>query len=136
MYLYGQFVRFYLHSPILGGSKMIDFELCYVVYIAWHIVDVKLVKFTKTFMFDKIFPFQTKFTTLLVSNIPSSLLSRFWESDSDVKLIILEEASTGSCWWSDDRIEIEVSLIVSAPIDKVSPASTIQIKNKQREKKS
>ena len=84
-------------------------------------------------MFDKIFAFQNKFTKLIVSNIPSSLLSRLRESDSDVKLVILDAAPTGSCWCSDDRIEIEVSLIVSAPIDERSPASTTKIKNKETE---
>ena len=84
-------------------------------------------------MFDKIFAFQNKFTKLIVSNIPSSLLSRFWESDSDVKLVILDEASTGS--WCSDELKIVVSLIVSASIDEVSPASTTKIKNKQRDRK-
>jgi hypothetical protein len=113
---------------------MLEYELCCVVYIAWHIVNVMLVSSTKTLMFDKIFPFQTKFTKLIVSNIPSSLLSRLWESTSDVKLVILDEAPTGCCWCSDDRIEIEVSLIVWAPIGEKSPASTTKIKNKQRDR--
>ena len=36
---------------------MLEFELSYEVYIAWYIVDVMLVKFTKIFIFDNIMPF-------------------------------------------------------------------------------
>ena len=93
-----------------------------------------LQKTQKLFMFDLIFLFQTNFTTLLASNIPLSLLSRFWESNSDVKWDILDDIPTGSRWCSGNRAEIEVSLIIPVSTDEVSTASTTKIKiNKETE---
>ena len=50
----------------------------------------------KLLCLTKYFLFQTKFTKLIVSIIPSSLLSKFGESDSDVKLVILDAVPTRS----------------------------------------
>ena len=86
-------------------------------------LDVMLVKFTKSLCLTKYFLFQIKLATLLISIIPPSLLSRLWDSDSDVKLVILDAASTGSSVDAEMiRVEIECSLIISVSIGEVSPA--------------
>ena len=47
---------------------------------------------------------------------------------------MLDAIPTGSRWCSGNRVEIEVSLIVSVSIDEVSTASTTKIKiNKETE---
>ena len=50
-------------------------------------------------------------------------MSRFWESNADVKLNILDAIPTGSRWCWGNRVKIEVSSIVSVSIDRLSTAS-------------
>ena len=56
---------------------------------------------------------------LLVTNIPSSFVSNSGEFDSDD---VINEIPRGR--FSDGRIQLEISLIVSVSIDKAASAST------------
>ena len=70
------------------------------------------------------FSFQTNITTLLSSSTPLSLPSTYSESNTDVKLDILDSILKGSCSCSGDRVElVEVSLIMLTWLGKAYLAS-------------